>query len=165
VCGSLQHKSANLTLLHRAATLAPASTEVVLFDGLRDLPLFNPELEQGALPAPVDQWRGALSGSAAVLIASPEYGHSLPGALKNGIDWVIGSGELYRKVVAITTAVKERSRGRLGLSALAQTLGAVDAVIVWDQPIVEGPTSEIEVAALLRALINRIQRDQTSTAE
>jgi chromate reductase len=162
VCGSLQHKSANLALLERAAALAPETTEVVLFEGLRDLPLFNPELEQGVAPAPVEQWRRALSGSAAVLIASPEYGHSLPGALKNGIDWVIGSGELYRKVVAITTAVKDRSRGRLGLSALAQTLGAVDAAIVWDQPIVEGPTSDIDVAALLRALIDRIRRDETA---
>jgi len=55
-----------------------------------------------------------LSASDAVLIASPEYGFSLPGALKNAIDWVIGSGELEGKVVAITAAVPGPERGRRG---------------------------------------------------
>lgn len=63
---------------------------MILFDGLRHLPHFNPDTEE---PPAVRDWRKALAGSDAVLIASPEYGHSLPGALKNGIDWVIGSGE------------------------------------------------------------------------
>ena len=125
ICGSLQQKSSNLTLLQHAAAVAPPGVEVVLFDGLRALPQFNPDLEtDGELPV-VAAWRRALQESQALLIASPEYGHSLPGALKNGIDWVIGSGELERKVVAITAAVPAVERGRLGLKALADTLGAV----------------------------------------
>jgi chromate reductase len=88
-----------------------------------------------------------------VLIASPEYGHSLPGALKNAIDWVIGSGELERKVVAITAAVPGPERGRLGLQALRQTLGAVSARIVGGEPITRGPGFEQEVAELVRALV------------
>jgi hypothetical protein len=83
----------------------PPGVEFVLFDGLRDLPQFNPDLEVNAEPEHVRRWRLALEESDAVLIASPEYGLSLPGALKNGIDWVIGSGELERKVVAITASV------------------------------------------------------------
>jgi NAD(P)H-dependent FMN reductase len=90
VCGSLQAKSANLALLHAAVAVAPKGVEMILFDGLRHLPHFNPDTEE---PPAVRDWRKALAGSDAVLIASPEYGHSLPGALKNGIDWVIGSGE------------------------------------------------------------------------
>src|SRR4051812_22785884 len=101
ICGSLQSTSANLTLLHTAAATAPAGIEVVRFDGLRDLPHFNPDLEAAA-PAVVGRWRDALTSTDAVLIATPEYGHSLPGVLKNAIDWVIGTGELERKVVAIT---------------------------------------------------------------
>jgi NAD(P)H-dependent FMN reductase len=61
--------------------------------------------ETSAVPESVLRWRGMLAASDAVLIASPEYGFSLPGALKNAIDWVIGSGELEGKVVAITAAV------------------------------------------------------------
>ena len=71
--------------------------------------------------------RSSTLESDALLIASPEYGHSLPGSLKNAIDWVIGTGELERKVVAITAAVPGPERGRLGLQALRQTLGAVRA--------------------------------------
>src|SRR5438045_405531 len=112
VSGSLQSRSSNLSLLRLAAATAPAGVEVVIFEGLCDLPHFNPDLEANGEPEPVSVWRRAIAESDALLIASPEYGHSLPGALKNGIDWVIGSGELERKVVAITAAVPGPERGR-----------------------------------------------------
>ena len=153
VCGSLQQKSANLTLLQRAAATAPQGVEVALFDGLRDLPHFNPDLELSAELPVVAKWRAALQSSAAVLIATPEYGHSLPGALKNGVDWVIGTGELERKVVAITAVVPSVERGRRGLQALADTLGAVSARIVGGEPIARGPNFDRDVSALLEALI------------
>jgi chromate reductase len=153
ICGSLQATSSNLSLLLHAVAAAPEGVEVVLFDGLRDLPLFNPDLElDGELPT-VAIWRRALQASAGVLIASPEYGHSLPGALKNGIDWVIGTGELERKVIAITAAVPALERGRRGLKALADTLAAVSARIVGGEPIARGPNFEREVSELLRALV------------
>jgi len=158
VCGSLQAKSGNLSLLRAAAELAPQGFEVVLFDGLRDLPLFNPDLEEDGVPPAVQGWRSALSASAALLIATPEYGHSLPGALKNGIDWLIGSGELYQKVVAITAAVGDRDRGRRGLAALAQTLQAVDAKIVWNQPVVQGLGFEAELRELLRTVASGAEK-------
>lgn len=126
---------------------------MLLYDGLRELPHFNPDLEaDGELPV-VAEWRHALRASAAVLIASPEYGHSLPGALKNGIDWLIGSGELERKLMAITCAVPALERGRRGLKALADTLAAVSAQIIGGEPIVRGPDFEREVGELLVALV------------
>jgi NAD(P)H-dependent FMN reductase len=153
VCGSLQARSGNLALLQEAGRIAPPGVEVIPFDGLRDLPFFNPDLGGGDDLPPVNSWRQAVAGANALLIASPEYGHSLPGVLKNGIDWLIGSGELYRKIVAITASVGDRRRGLLGLSALAQSLGAVDAVIVWNEPTVSGPDSDAAIAGILRRLI------------
>jgi NAD(P)H-dependent FMN reductase len=153
ICGSLQAKSGNLALLNVAAAAAPPGVDVVLFDGLRDLPQFNPDIEAAGPPESVLRWRQALAGSHAVLIASPEYGFSLPGSLKNGIDWAIGSGELEGKVVAITAAVAASERGRRGLQALRDTLSAVRATIPWDEPIVRGPDFEAQVAALVRAVI------------
>ena len=97
ICGSLQRKSGNLTLLNVAVASTLPDVEVVLFDGLRELPHFNPDIEASGVPESVMRWRRALSESDAVLIASPEYGFSLPGVLKNAIDWVIGSGELEGK--------------------------------------------------------------------
>jgi NAD(P)H-dependent FMN reductase len=155
ICGSLQAKSGNLDLLKTAATLVPPGVEVVLFDGLRDLPHFNPDIEARGVPESVTQWRRALATSDAVLIASPEYGFSLPGVLKNGIDWVIGSGEFEQKVVAITAAVAGPQRGRRGLEALRNTLSAVRATIVGGaEPIAKGPGLESQLAGLMRALLD-----------
>jgi chromate reductase len=153
ICGSLQAKSGNLALLKTAATLVPPGVDLVLFDGLRELPHFNPDVEASGVPESVTQWRQALAASDAVLIASPEYGFSLPGVLKNGIDWVIGSGELDRKVVAITAAVAGPERGRRGLQALRDTLSAVRATIVGGDPITNGPGLESLVAALVQAFV------------
>ncbi len=157
VCGSLQQQSGNLTLLRAAARLAPPGVEVTLFSGLDELPHFNPELEARGALASVEKWRRAISASDALLIACPEYGHSLPGALKNALDWLIGSGELERKVVAITAAVPARERGRRGLGALADTLGAVRATIVGGAPIPRGASFEPEIAALLRELVAAVE--------
>src|SRR5688500_5378323 len=105
ICGSLQAKSGNLSLLKTAAASMPPGMELEVFAGLRQLPHFDRDIEASGVPESVMQWRSALAASDAVLIASPEYGFSLPGVLKNGIDWVISSGELEQKVVAITAAV------------------------------------------------------------
>ena len=163
VCGSLQVESGNLELLKTARASMPPGAELLLFDGLRDLPHFNPDLEATGVPASVTRWRSALNDSDAVLIACPEYGFSLPGVLKNGVDWVIGSGELEQKVVAITAAVAGPDRGRRGLQALRDTLSAVRATIVGGEPITKGPRFEIQVAALVQALVEAAtsSRDRT----
>jgi NAD(P)H-dependent FMN reductase len=103
--------------------------------------------------------RQAIAASDAVLITAPEYGHSLPGVLKNAIDWLIGSGELERKIVAITASVPSSDRGRQGLAALRQTLGAVRAVIVSDDPIARGTGS----AATLRDVLRRLEVEVRET--
>ena len=126
----------------------------MIFDGLRDLPPFDADREAAGAPPAVLAWRQAIAGSDALLVASPEYGLSLPGALKNGIDWLIVSGELERKIVAITAAVRDPQRGRLGLKALRDTLIAVSARLVGGEPIVRDATFETAVAALVRAVVD-----------
>src|SRR5512145_214870 len=153
VCGSLESGSGNLALLKTAAALMPPGVDVVFFEGLGDLPHFNPDLEASGVPEIVARWRQALSESDAVLIASPEYGFSLPGVLKNAIDWVIGSGQLEGKVVGITAAVQSPERGRRGLQALRDTLSAVRATVVGGEPIPTGLASDRQVAELLGGVI------------
>jgi chromate reductase len=164
ICGSLQARSANLSLLQAAAAVAPPGVTVVLSDLLRHLPPFDPDIEaNGAAPAAVVAWRRALAGSDALLIASPEYGHSLPGALKTAIDWVIGSGELERKTVAVTASVSGGGRGRLGLHALRVTLGAVSATIVGGEPIARGPSLDADVTRLVHELVETASRPDASS--
>jgi chromate reductase, NAD(P)H dehydrogenase (quinone) len=87
VSGSLQAKSRNAALLTVAARLAPPGVEVEVFGGLGDLPHFNPDVDASGAPDSVVRWRQALAKSDGILIASPEYAFSLPGVLKNAIDW------------------------------------------------------------------------------
>lgn len=154
ICGSLQASSSNLTLLQRVPTLLAAGVEYEIFDGVRDLPLFDPDIERdGPAPGPVAALRSAIAGADALLIASPEYGHSLPGALKNAIDWTVGSGELEGKVVGVTAAVVHEGRGRRGLDALLGTLGAMSARIVGGTGTVIGADFDDQLRSLLVALV------------
>jgi len=153
LCGSLQQQSANLELLQTAAKLTAQDTPISIFTGIRELPFFNPDIDGADAPNQVREWRVALAECDAVFIASPEYGHSLPGVLKNAIDWVVGSGELYGKPVAITAAVPAPDRGQRGLAALRTTLQAVEAVVVGGKPIVRGPNFRLDIDALLEELL------------
>jgi NAD(P)H-dependent FMN reductase/ribosomal protein S18 acetylase RimI-like enzyme len=155
ICASLQEKSQNRTLIEAAVRLAPGGAVVVPYFGLADLPHFNPDLEAGGTPAAVAAYRQAIRDSDALLIACPEYGHSLPGVLKNSIDWLIGSGELEGKLVAITASTNMAGRGRLGLRALRDALVPVQADVLGGEPIVRGPESDAQLAELLRALLAR----------
>ncbi len=159
VCGSLRAGSGNLRLLHALQTLAPKGMTLQIYPALTVLPLFNPDIEGpdydlARSPAAVRNWRAALSACDAVLIACPEYGHSLPGALKNAIDWVIGTGELNEKVVGITADVGHPNKGKKGLAALLVTLEAVDAKVFWREALVRGMAREDQIASLFNALKN-----------
>lgn len=155
ICGSLQAQSANRTLVEKAVRLAPEGAEITAFTGLGELPHFSPDLDGSDPPAAVTRWRLATGASDGFFIACPEYGHSLPGVLKNGIDWLISSGELEGKRVAITASTNSPVRGRLGLRALRDTLGAVSADVVGGEPLVRGPDEERELVELLQALVRR----------
>ena|SRR5690606_13442772 len=153
ICGSLQTDSVNLRLLRSTANIIPAEASFEIYDGIASLPFFNPDIRAEETPVQVHKFRQALTVSDYVLIASPEYGHSLPGALKNALDWVISSGELYRKVVAVTASTQGPGRGERGLASLCAVLRAVDATIVGGHPIVRGPQAGAELAELMQALL------------
>jgi chromate reductase, NAD(P)H dehydrogenase (quinone) len=86
ISGSLRRGSHNRALLRAARAELPTGVELVEWDGLAGLPAFNEDLE-GAPPASVRALRGAIANAHALLIATPEYNASIPGALKNALDW------------------------------------------------------------------------------
>jgi chromate reductase len=87
ISGSLRRDSHNTNLLRSAAQLAPDDVSIELWDGLRDVPPFDEDNEASELAA-VAQMRTAVAGADAVLFATPEYNSSIPGQLKNAIDWL-----------------------------------------------------------------------------
>jgi chromate reductase len=86
ISGSLRWGSHNRRLLRAAGTLLPPGAELVEWDGLAGLPAFDEDLEDSPPPA-VTEFLEAVASADALLIATPEYNSSLPGALKNAIDW------------------------------------------------------------------------------
>ncbi len=86
ISGSLRRGSHNRKLLRAAGTLLPPGVELVEWDGLAGLPAFDEDLELTP-PEVVREFFDAIVGADALLIATPEYNSSLPGALKNAIDW------------------------------------------------------------------------------
>src|SRR5581483_2863856 len=87
ISGSLRRGSHNASLLRAAGELLPPTDELVVWDGLRDVPPYDEDDDGEPAPAPVAALRDAVAAADAVLIATPEYNHSIPGALKNALDW------------------------------------------------------------------------------
>lgn len=86
VAGSLRRDSHNRTLLRAAGGLLPPTVAFTEFDGLKTLPAFDEDDEPAPAEA-VSRWRAAIDEAEAVLFATPEYNHSIPGWLKNAVDW------------------------------------------------------------------------------
>ena len=88
ISGSLRKDSHNTALLRAAAELLPPGVELELFAGLRDVPTYDADEDVPELDAPgVLALKDAIERADAVLIATPEYNHSIPGVLKNALDW------------------------------------------------------------------------------
>ena len=103
ISGSLRAGSLNTEVLRACAILAPPSIHVAMFDGLASLPHFNPDLDvEGAvLPAAVEDFRSQIGDADALLISSPEYAHGVPGSLKNALDWLVSSREMFYKPIGL----------------------------------------------------------------
>ena len=112
--GSLREDSYNRTLIRTAVEVAPEELSIDVFD-LTPIPLFNADVEAEGDPAPVADFKAAIRAAAALLIASPEYNHGVPGVLKNAIDWASRKADADRPAIAgKPVALLGASPGRLG---------------------------------------------------
>jgi len=142
VCGSLGARSANRAALDVIAAAARASGFVVDdFDRLAELPAFDPDRVEEPISAVVD-WRQRIAAADVVAVAAPEYAGGVAGAVKNAFDWIVGSGELYRKPVAVVSA--GTSGGGHARRMLAQTLTWQGAYVVAELGIASPRTKSDE---------------------
>lgn len=86
ISGSLRARSYNTALLRTAVELAPAGVRIEPF-GLAEIPIYNEDVREGGFPPPVEALRERIRAADALLIVTPEYNYSIPGVLKNAIDW------------------------------------------------------------------------------
>src|SRR4051794_17265926 len=133
ISGSVRTGSYNTTLLRAAAEVAPEDVEVVLYDGLKAVPPYDEEDDTDTPPAAVAAFREAIAGADAVLFATPEYNSSIPGQLKNALDWAsrpFATNVLRNRPVAVVGA----STGAFGAvwaqAELRKVLAAAGARVV-----------------------------------
>jgi NAD(P)H-dependent FMN reductase len=102
ISGSLRAGSTNGALLRTAAAVAPLGIECVLYEGMADLPHFNPDddAEGAAVHPEVAALRAEIAAADALLLSTPEYAGALPGAFKNLLEWTVGDAGTYDKRVA-----------------------------------------------------------------
>ena len=156
ICGSTRVGSSNALALQAVCELGAADVSIDLYDSLRDLPAFVPD----APPTPtVTDLLTRISNADAVVFSTPEYAGALPGSLKNLLDWTVGGGELYGKVVAWLD-VANPGRGAGARAELRTVLGYVGARIVDDACV----HLDIDRAAMYADAMAEAHREQLTSA-
>jgi chromate reductase len=167
ISGSLRSGSHNSRLLRAAADLLPPGAELVEYGGLKDIPPYDEDDEAVGHDA-VDALRAAIAEADAVLVATPEYNHSLPGQLKNALDWIsrpLADSPLRNKpsaVIGASTglfgAVWAQAEGRkvlgaLGARVIDRELPVTQAHDAFDGDRLADPELAYALASLLDELV------------
>lgn len=179
ISGSLRRDSHNRRLLRAAAALLPPDAELVEFDGLKAIPPFDEDDEPAPAPA-VERWREQIADADALLFATPEYNSSIPGALKNAVDWAsrpFATSALMNKPAAVIGT----STGMFGAvwaqAELRKSLAAAGArVIDRELPVPDAESAfvadgaladrdlELTLAEILAELLGETRASATAAA-
>jgi chromate reductase, NAD(P)H dehydrogenase (quinone) len=144
ISGSLRRDSHNRKVLQAAAELLRDDVELELWDGLKAVPPYDEDDDVYPAPAAVAQLRDAIAGADGVLFATPEYNRSVPGQLKNAIDWAsrpLATNALRNKPVAVVGASTGAFGAVWGQADLRKVLAATGARVV-DEGVAFGHAHE-----------------------
>lgn len=133
IAGSLRRGSFNRMLLQAATQVLPPGVELTTFDALDRIPPFNEDWESGPAPLAVAQLRQLIADSDGLLIATPEYNGSIPGQLKNALDWASrphGSAALQHKPAAVISASPSATGAAWAAADLSKVLTVAGAKVV-----------------------------------
>jgi len=176
VSGSLRADSHNTSLLRAAAEAAPEGVEVELWSGIGDLPIYDQDLEGTDLPDAVHRLREDWAAADAILFATPEYNGSVPGGLKNAIDWAsrpVRQSALTNKNVAVIGASTGQFGAMWAQADLRKILGVTGARVVGDElPVTrahekidaEGRLLDGELFERLRLLLETLAHEAAPAA-
>ena len=142
--GSLRSGSYNRALVRAAVELAPENLRLDIFE-LDDIPFYDRDVEREGDPEPVTAFKQAIAAADALLIATPEYQHSLPGVLKNALDWASRPHRrsvLIRKPVAIMGAAPGRFGTARAQDSLRKVLSHNDCFVLQSPGLLVGNASD-----------------------
>ncbi len=180
ISGSLRRDSHNTLLLRTAARELPPDTDFEILEGVRDVPAYDEDLDGDSQPAAVVRLREAVAEADALLFATPEYNHSIPGALKNALDWL--SRPLVSNPLRFTpVAVVGASTGAFGAvwaqAELRKVLAAMGARVVEGDVALgyahqkfdeDGELTDEEIreqlGAVVGQLIDEVRRNERAAA-
>jgi chromate reductase len=154
ISGSLREASFNTALARAAAELAPAGVEVELYDGLGLIPPYDEDADGEDAPAEVIDLRERIADADALLFVTPEYNGSIPGVLKNAVDWASrpprGGAALWGKTAAIAGATTGQYGAIWAQQDLRRVLGIAGArVIDGELPVARAQDAFDETGGLL----------------
>ena len=132
ICGSLRKGSYNAALARTLPALAPAGMALRPAPSFEKIPIYNHDIQDtSGFPAEVNAWADAIRSADAVIIVSPEYNWSIPGGLKNAIDWASRMKEqpFKDKPVALQSAAGGILGGSRMQYHLRQSLTSIDAIL------------------------------------
>jgi chromate reductase len=126
ICGSTRKTSANLQIIRFIAGMAGNAFEMDIYESLAQLPHFNPDMdrENEDVPPEVKRFRNKIAEADGVLICTPEYVFSLPGSLKNAIEWTVSTTLFSEKPVALITASGLGQKAHESLQLIFRTIYA-----------------------------------------
>ena len=172
ISGSLRADSYNTQLLRNAAELLPEGVELELYDGLRDLPPYDQDVEDAGAPAAVQHLRDRIAAADAVLLATPEYNGSIPGVLKNAVDWASrprGEAALLNKPAAVVGASTGAFGGVWAQADLRKVLGLAGARVVEGEVAIGHAQEKFAggrlIDAELRAQLGELMRQLAAAVE
>jgi NAD(P)H-dependent FMN reductase len=165
--GSLRASSINRQLAELAAETAPDGVTVTVFDGLGDLPFYNEDIDNESVPASVVALRTAAADADAALVVTPEYNGSIPGVLKNAIDWLsrpFGNGALKGKPAAVVGGSFGQYGGVWAHDETRKSFGIAGPRVMEDLKLsvpfksLDGkhPRENAEVAGNLRDIVGKL---------
>ena len=178
ISGSLRDGSHNTELLRTAAAHAPEGVEIELYDRLKEIPPYDADDDgAGGQPFAVEHFKAALREADAVLISTPEYNSSIPGVLKNALDWAsrpLVESPLRNKPVAVLSSSTGMFGGVWAAAETRKVCGALGARTVEDtvtvpkadQRLAEGidQTLRDELATVVAALVAAVEARAAAAA-
>lgn len=133
ISGSTRQQSTNDNLIKAITDLSAETLDITVFKGIAGLPQFNPDDDIEDVAKEVTEFRNLLDEAEGIIICTPEYGHGVPGTLKNAIDWTISSSNFPHKPTMLITASTD---GKYGHAALLETLKVIEAKNVMNLQLV-----------------------------
>jgi NAD(P)H-dependent FMN reductase len=168
--GSLRSGSVNRRLAEAAVHAAPGGAEVVIYDGLGEVPFYNEDIDvPGEVPAAAEALRSAVAAADGLLLFTPEYNGTIPATLKNAVDWLsrpYGAGALKDKPVAVVSASISENAGRWAHGDTVKSVGVAGGAVVADAGLHFGaiggrfaethPRNDAAAVAELAATVQRL---------